>query len=249
MPDRHAVLKIRAGNDRGHARHGWLESFHTFSFADYFDPEHNGFRNLRVLNEDRVAPGEGFGRHPHRDMEILSYVLDGALAHEDSMGTGSVIRPGEIQRMSAGTGVTHSETNASSTEPVHFLQIWILPSQRGVAPSYEQRRLDLEAHRGRLRVIASGQGGPGRRSGDGAIAEDAVTIHADARVLAGRFAEGSTDVLPLADGRHAWVHVARGRVRVNGVSLGAGDAAALSDEREIKIEGVADGEVLVFDLP
>lgn len=231
------MMTLRPAAARGHANHGWLDSHHTFSFADYHDPEHMGFRALRVINEDRVAPGKGFGTHGHRDMEILSYVLEGALAHKDSMGTGSVIRPGDVQRMSAGTGVMHSEMNASPSEPVHFLQIWILPDRRGVAPGYGQKEIPRAEKEGRLRVVASPDGRDG-----------SVTLHADAIVHAGLFDAGASAELGLAPGRHAWVHVARGKVRVNGRELSAGDGAALSDEANVRVEGVDGGEVLVFDL-
>jgi len=231
------MMTIRPANERGHAEHGWLNSRHTFSFADYHDPKHMGFRALRVINEDRVAPGQGFGKHGHRDMEIVSYVLAGALQHNDSMGTGSVIRPGDVQRMSAGTGVLHSEHNASKTEPVHFLQIWIVPSATGIAPGYEQKTFTREEKQGKLRLVASNDG-----------REGSVTIHADAALYAGVFAEGEAAERSIAPGRHAWVHVARGHARVNGRKLSAGDAAALSDEKTVRIEGVDDGEVLLFDL-
>jgi quercetin 2,3-dioxygenase len=234
------MLKIRHAQQRGHADHGWLDSHHTFSFADYYDPANMGFRALRVINEDRVAAGNGFPRHPHRDMEIVSYVLEGGLAHKDSMGTGSVIRPGDVQRMSAGSGVTHSEYNASQTDPVHFLQIWLVPSQRGIAPGYEQKTFSTEEKDGRLRVVASPTGRDG-----------SVTIHADATLYAGLFRTEQSATLPLAPGRHAWVHVARGSAKVNGQLLNAGDGAALSDEPNVDIEGVDGdeaGEVLVFDL-
>jgi len=228
------MLNVRKATERGHADHGWLDSHHTFSFADYYDPQHMGFRALRVINDDTVAPGRGFGAHPHRDMEIISYVLDGALAHKDSMGTGSTIEPGDVQRMSAGTGVVHSEFNASKTDPVHFLQIWLMPSKRGIAPGYEQKRFDDKA--GKLRLVASPDG-----------ADGSVTIHTDAKIYAGVFAAGERAELPIAAGRHAWVHVARGKARVNGQALSAGDGAAISDESRVQIEG-DEGEVLVFDL-
>jgi quercetin 2,3-dioxygenase len=234
------MLKIRRASERGHADHGWLSSRHTFSFADYYDPAHMGFRALRVINEDRVAPGQGFPRHPHRDMEIVSYVLDGALAHRDSMGTGSTIRPGDVQRMSAGTGVAHSEYNASKADPVHFLQIWLMPSQRGIAPSYEQKTFTPEQKLGQLRVVASPDG-----------RDSSVTLHTDATLYAGLFGSGQAARLDLAPGRHAWVHVARGSARVNGQDLAAGDAVALSDEAAVVVEGrpgPEEGEVLVFDL-
>jgi redox-sensitive bicupin YhaK (pirin superfamily) len=231
------MITLRPSNERGKADHGWLKSYHTFSFADYSDPEHMGFRSLRVINDDRVAPGQGFGRHPHRDMEIVSYVLEGSIEHRDSMGTGSVIVPGDVQRMSAGTGVQHSEFNPSKTEPVHFLQIWILPARRGLPPGYEQKRFAREEKQGRLRIVASPDG-----------REGSVTVHADALLYAGVFDEGEAAELPLAPGRHAWVHVARGKVRVNGRELAEGDAAGLSEEPTVRVEGIDGAEVLVFDL-
>ena len=230
-------MTIRPAEQRGHANHGWLDSHHTFSFADYHDPRHMGFRALRVINEDRVQPGRGFGTHPHRDMEIVSYVLEGGLEHKDSMGTGSVIRPGEVQRMSAGTGVTHSELNTSKSEIVHFLQIWLIPRERGIKPGYEQKVFPREEKQGRLRVVASPDGRDG-----------SVTIHTDAVVHVGLFDQGESAELPLASGRHAWVQVARGKVRVNGEDLSAGDGAALSEEASVRVEGILGGEVLVFDL-
>lgn len=231
------MFAIRRAQDRGHADHGWLNTYHTFSFADYYDPAFMGFRALRVINEDRVQPGQGFGTHPHRDMEILSYVLGGGLQHRDSMGNGSVIRPGEVQRMSAGTGVTHSEFNASRSEIVHFLQIWLLPAQRGLAPGYEQKAIDPATLQGRLALVASPDGRDG-----------SVTIHSDVCLYVGRFDSGASAELPLSKGRHGWVHVARGKVRVGGHDLEAGDGAALSEETAVLIEGVDAGEVLVFDL-
>jgi redox-sensitive bicupin YhaK (pirin superfamily) len=231
------MLKIRPAGERGHAEHGWLNSYHSFSFADYYDPAHMGFRSLRVINEDRVAPGQGFGRHSHRDMEIISYVLDGALEHKDSIGTGSIIRPGDVQRMSAGTGVAHSEYNASRSDAVHFLQIWLLPNQRGMAPSYEQQTFGPEQKQGRLRVVASPDGRDG-----------SVTLHADASLYAGLFDAGESAELELAPGRQAWVQVARGNVRVNGQALQAGDGAAITSEARVRVEGMDGGEVLLFDL-
>lgn len=231
------MIVKRLANERGHADHGWLDTRHTFSFADYYDPKQMGFRALRVINEDRVAPGQGFGTHGHRDMEILSYVLEGALAHKDSMGTGSTIRPGDVQRMSAGSGVMHSEFNASPNEIVHFLQIWILPEQSGQPPGYEQKHFTNVDKQGRLRLIASPDG-----------ADGSVTIHADARVYAGRFGREQAAALKLADGRHAWVHVARGRARVAGQELGPGDAVGMSGEPALEVQGIEDAEVLVFDL-
>jgi len=230
-------VQIRRASQRGHADHGWLSSFHTFSFADYYDAEHMGFRALRVINDDRVAPGRGFGTHPHSDMEIISYVLEGALEHKDSMGTGSVIRPGDVQRMSAGTGVRHSEHNASPTEPVHFLQIWLLPERRGLKPSYEQRSFPTAERQGKLRVVAA------RDARDGAI-----TVHQDVVLLAGLLAPGERTSYTLAPGRHGWLHVARGSVKIDGEQLGAGDAAAFSTAGKLDLEGLEDAEVLLFDL-
>ena len=229
---------VLRANERGHAKHGWLESYHTFSFADYYNPDAMGFRALRVINEDRVAPGQGFPPHSHRDMEIISYVLDGALAHEDSMGTGSTIKPGDVQRMSAGTGVQHSEMNASKTEGVHFLQIWILPDKRGHQPSYDQKAFPREQRRGRLRLVVSPDGRDG-----------SISIHQDATVAAGLFAKGESATHALADKRYAWVHVARGSIAVAGETLTAGDALAAVGPGELAISGVDDAEVLVFDLP
>jgi len=231
------MITVRAAGERGHADHGWLESRHTFSFAGYYDPAHMGFRALRVINEDRVAPGQGFGQHSHRDMEILSYVIAGGLEHKDSMGTGAVIRPGDVQRMSAGSGVTHSEYNASRQEPVHFLQIWILPDQRGLPPSYEQRAFSRSDKAGQLRLVASPDGRDG-----------SVTIHADARLFASVLSPGQSVEHTLASGRHAWVQVVRGRARVHATELAAGDGVALSAERTVRIEGIDESELLVFDL-
>jgi redox-sensitive bicupin YhaK (pirin superfamily) len=227
----------RPSSERGHARHGWLDSFHTFSFADYYDPQWNGFRALRVINQDRVAPGQGFGAHPHRDMEIVSYVLEGALEHEDDLGTGSVIRPGDVQRMSAGTGVVHSEFNASREEPVHFLQIWIVPERRGLAPGYEQKSFPEAERRGTLRLIGSRDG-----------REGSVTIHQDVDLYAGLLDAGDRASVALRPGRHAWIHVARGEVMLDGRQLGPGDGAALVDPGAVELTGVARAEVLVFDL-
>ena len=229
------MITVRKAEDRGHFDHGWLDTRHTFSFADYHDPAHMGFRHLRVINEDRVAPGQGFPTHGHRDMEIISYVLEGALEHRDSLGTGSVIRPGEVQRMTAGTGVTHSESNPSRTEPVHFLQIWILPARRGLTPGYEQKVLDEK--RGVLRTIASPDG-----------REGSVTIHQDVTLYAALLDEGMEVVHTPAPGRHAWVQVARGAVTLNGRPLAVGDGAAISDEPSLRLAGTAPSEVLLFDL-
>jgi quercetin 2,3-dioxygenase len=229
---------IRRSNERGYADHGWLKSFHTFSFADYFDPEHVEFGPLRVINEDRVQPGMGFGTHGHRDMEIISYVLAGELAHKDSMGNGSTIRPGDVQRMSAGTGVRHSEFNPSASEPVHFLQIWIQPNETGIEPSYEEQRFSATQKRGRLRLIAS----PDRSEGS-------VLIHQDARVYAGLFNGAEAASLDVAPGRRLYIHVARGEVKVNGVALSAGDAIRYTDATSLRIDNGREAEVIVFDLP
>ena len=230
-------MMLRLSAERGHANHGWLDSFHSFSFADYHDPAHMGFRSLRVINEDRVRPGMGFGTHGHRDMEIVSYVLDGELAHKDSMGTGSVIVPGDVQRMSAGRGVTHSEFNPSSARDVHFLQIWILPASRGDAPSYEQAHVPPEAKRGRLALVA----GP---AGSGA----AVTIHQDAKLYAALLDGDERAEFVLAPGRGAYVHVARGTVHVNGARLSHGDAARFEGEPLITLDRGDAAEILLFDL-
>jgi quercetin 2,3-dioxygenase len=230
------MLTLSPAADRGHTDIGWLDSHHTFSFGDWYDPAHMGFRALRVINDDRVAAGGGFPTHGHADMEIVSYVLEGALAHKDSIGTGSVIRPGDVQLMSAGTGVRHSEFNESKTEPVHFLQIWLLPNRRGHAPSYAQKTFPEAERRGKLRLVASGDGRDG-----------SLTLHQDVALWAGVLDDGQRAEIALAAGRHAWVHVARGAVSVNGRRLGEGDGAALSDERALALEGHG-GEVLVFDL-
>jgi redox-sensitive bicupin YhaK (pirin superfamily) len=231
------MIQIRKSDDRGHADHGWLDSHHTFSFADYYDPDQMGFRSLRVINEDRVAPGGGFPPHGHRDMEILSYVLEGGLAHQDSTGGGSVIRPGDVQRMSAGTGVTHSEFNGSKTEPVHFLQIWVVPDRRGIQPGYEQKHFSEADRQGRLRLIASPDGSDG-----------SLTIHQDARLFSALLGAGESVTHTLAPGRHAWVQVARGRVRLGDQVLSAGDGAAISKEQAVTLKAEAPAEVLLFDL-
>jgi hypothetical protein len=232
------VNEIRRSQERGHAQHGWLDSFHSFSFADYHDPKHMGFGALRVINEDRVQPGRGFGSHGHRDMEIISYVLDGGLAHKDSMGNGSVIRPGDVQRMSAGTGVVHSEFNASDRDPVHFLQIWIEPSRRGIAPGYEEKRFDADSKSGRLRLIASPDGAGG-----------SVTIHQDARVYAAILDGRDALEHALAEGRRAYVHVIRGELEVSGERLAGGDAIKLANTTGVRLANAKDAEVLLFDLP
>ncbi len=231
------MLHIRKSQERGYADHGWLRSFHSFSFAGYFDPKHMGFGNLRVINEDRVAAGAGFGTHGHKDMEIISYVLDGAVAHQDSMGHVESIPAGDVQRMSAGTGVTHSEFNHSKTEPVHFLQIWIEPNAKGVTPGYEQKRFDSADKRGALRLVVSPDG-----------AQGSLTVHADARLYAGLFdgAEAATRV--LAADRKTYVHLVRGALEVNGMPLTAGDAAMLDGEAALSLSHGTNAEVLVFDL-
>lgn len=233
------MITVRKAAARGHFDHGWLDTHHTFSFASYHDPAQMGFRALRVINEDRVAPGQGFGRHGHRDMEILSYVLEGALAHEDSTGGKGVIAPGEVQRMSAGTGVEHAEFNASADAPVHFLQVWLLPAKLGVPPSYEQRRFPEAERSGKLRLVASPD-----------ATADALRINQDARVYASLLREGERVTLELAPGRHGWVQVARGEAEVNRERLQTGDGAAISEERNLTIEGKSEGEteLLVFDL-
>jgi hypothetical protein len=232
------MMEVRKSGDRGLADHGWLTSRHSFSFADYFDEDHVEFGVLRVINEDRVAPGGGFGTHPHRDMEIVSYVLEGELAHRDSMGNGSVIRPGDVQRMSAGTGVFHSEHNASRSDEVHFLQIWIRPREAGIEPGYEQKYFAPEEKRGRLRLIVSGDG-----------AEGSVRIHQDARMFAGLFDGGERAKLEVPSGRRIYVHLVRGELSVNGTKLEAGDALKLTDVDVLRIDAGHDAEVLVFDLP
>ena len=231
------MLQIRRSSARGHADHGWLDSFHSFSFADYYDPAWMGWGNLRVINEDRIAPGTGFGTHGHRDMEIISYVLEGELAHKDSMGNVKGIPPGDVQRMSAGTGVRHSEFNHAPNATTHFLQIWIQPSVTGIPPSYEQTSFAEADKRDRLRLVASPDGRDG-----------SVTIHADARMYAGLFNGAATTSLPLAPGRKAYVHVVKGAITANGQRLGGGDALALADEAEVTLADAADAEVLVFDL-
>jgi quercetin 2,3-dioxygenase len=229
---------IRRSNERGFADHGWLKSFHTFSFADYFDPEHVEFGPLRVINEDRVAGGAGFGTHGHRDMEIISYVLEGELAHKDSMGNGSTIRPGDVQRMSAGTGVRHSEFNPNPKVPVHFLQIWIQPAARNIEPSYEEKRFSAQEKRGRLRLIVS----PDRADGS-------LLIHQDARVYAGLFTGDERAEFRTAPGRRIYLHVARGALTANGTALEAGDALRITDGAALRLSDARDAEVLVFDLP
>jgi len=231
------MLTLRKATDRGHANHGWLDSHHTFSFADYYDPREMGWGTLRVINEDRVAPGMGFGTHPHRDMEIISYVLEGALEHRDSMGTGSIIRPGDVQRMSAGTGVTHSEYNHSKEQLVHFLQIWIEPKFRGVRPGYEQKNFPEQEKRGRLRLVAAPDGRDG-----------AVTINQDAWIYAGLLNGADQARLSIAAGHRVYVHLVKGALTVNGQVLGEGDGAKLQGVEELVLDGASNAEVLVFDM-
>jgi redox-sensitive bicupin YhaK (pirin superfamily) len=233
-----AMNEIRRSDDRGQADHGWLKSFHSFAFAEYFDPRHVQFGPLRVINEDRVVPGAGFGTHGHRDMEIISYVLAGELAHKDSLGNGSTIRPGDVQRMSAGAGIRHSEFNPSPDQPLHFLQIWIVPSVAGAAPSYEEKHFGPEEKRGKLRLVAS----PDQAQGS-------VLIHQDARMYIGLFDGAETATLNVADGRRLYVHVARGQVRANGAELDAGDALKITGETAVTLEAGNQAEVIVFDLP
>lgn len=229
------MINIRRAEDRGHANHGWLDTNHTFSFADYYDPNFMGFRSLRVINEDRVKAGVGFGTHAHRDMEIISYVLEGTLAHRDSMGTGSLIKPGEVQRMSAGSGVTHSEMNPSNDEPVHFLQIWILPAERGITPGYEQKKFEDDERRNALRLVASPDGRDG-----------SVTIHQDVQLFS-TLLDGASVTHAFESQRFGWVQVTRGEVDVNGQTLKAGDGAAISDETSVTLTGRG-AEALLFDL-
>jgi hypothetical protein len=231
------MITILDGEERGHTGTDWLDSRHSFSFGAYFDPARMGFRSLRVINEDRIAPGGGFPTHGHADMEIVTYVLEGALAHKDSLGNGSVIRPGDVQRMSAGTGITHSEFDASKSEGTHLLQIWILPNKRGLAPGYEQKHFDRSALKGRLALVA-----------DAAGTDGAVTIHQDARLYAGVLASGERVSHSVAPGRAAYLHVARGKVALNGRTLSTGDAAALEDEAMLALSAATDAEILLFDL-
>jgi redox-sensitive bicupin YhaK (pirin superfamily) len=231
------MLTIRKAEDRGHANHGWLDSYHTFSFANYYDPNHMEFRALRVINEDRVSPGAGFGTHGHRDMEILTYVLEGALEHKDSIGTGSVIKPGDVQRMSAGTGIQHSEFNHSKTDSVHFLQIWLLPEKKGLPASYEQREFGLAQNPGKLHLVAARDG-----------REGAITVHQDVDLYAAVLEPNQRVAYTLQAQRYAWVQVARGEITLNGLPLDKGDGAAISDETDIVIEARTDAEILLFDL-
>ena len=229
---------LRRAEERGHANHGWLNSYHTFSFGGYYDPRHMGFANLRVINDDTVAPGAGFGTHGHSDMEIISYVLDGALEHRDSLGNGSVIRPGDVQRMSAGSGVTHSEYNPSSEESVHFLQIWLQPNALGVEPGYEQRYFSPEDRRGRLVLLVSPDGRDG-----------SISSHQDGLIYGTVLDHKGVLEHRLEAGRRAYVHVARGRAKVNGETLDGGDGLAVENQQQLRFEGVSEAEILVFDLP
>jgi redox-sensitive bicupin YhaK (pirin superfamily) len=232
------MISVRRSAERGHANHGWLDTYHTFSFADYYDRRQMGFGPLRVINEDFVAAGQGFPTHAHRDMEIITYVLEGQLAHKDSLGTGSVIRPGDVQRMSAGTGVRHSEFNPSATDPLHLLQIWIEPNRMGVPPSYEEKVFSDDDKRNRLRLVASSDG-----------ADGSVTIHQDARVYAAVIDAGREVAYPLGPPRRAWLQVARGRVSVNDQELEQGDGAGIVDERVLTVTGKERAEIILFDLP
>jgi hypothetical protein len=232
------MLRKRPANERGGGDHGWLNTRHTFSFNDYHDPEYMGFRVLRVINEDRVQPGQGFGTHGHRDMEIVTYVLEGALAHEDSLGNGEVLRPGEFQRMTAGTGIRHSEFNASETEPVHFYQIWIIPERPGLPPSYEQRSFPEAERQGRLRLVASPDGRDG-----------SLTIRQDVRVFLSSLGEGEQVTHPLEPGRSAWLQVLRGPVQLNGLDLAAGDGVAVSEETALLVRATGPSEIMLFDMP
>jgi redox-sensitive bicupin YhaK (pirin superfamily) len=232
------MIQVRKSEERGHAKHGWLDSYHTFSFADYYDPKFTGYRDLLVINEDRIQPGQGFGKHPHENMEIVTYVLEGELAHKDSMGTGSVIRPGDVQRMTAGTGVRHSEFNNSNEKPVHLLQIWITPQKDGLKPSYEERKFPTEEKKNRLRLVVSPSGEDG-----------SVKIHQDAKLFSTLLEEGKEVSYPLGSDRYGWVQVARGSVELNGKCLREGDGASISNETNLKLVATTPAEVLVFDLP
>jgi redox-sensitive bicupin YhaK (pirin superfamily) len=231
------MVQVRRAAERGHFNHGWLDTYHTFSFGAYYDPAHMGFRSLRVINDDRVQPGQGFGMHGHRDMEIVTYVLDGSLEHRDSMGNGSILRAGELQRMTAGTGVRHSEFNPSATEWVHLYQIWVLPQRKGLEPSYEELTVDEEDQRGRFRLVASPEGAAG-----------ALTIHQDARLYLARLLPGEVVTHLLEPGRAAWLQVLRGGVQVLGKDLATGDGAAVADESALSVQTVVPSEVLLFDL-
>jgi redox-sensitive bicupin YhaK (pirin superfamily) len=231
------MIQVRRSSERGHFDHGWLDTYHTFSFADYYDPRWTGFRSLRVINDDKVEPGHGFGMHPHRDMEIVTVVLDGALEHKDSLGGGGVIRPGDLQRITAGTGVLHSEYNPSTAEPVHLYQIWLLPERRGLAPGYEQRSFPAESRRGQLQLVASRDGRDG-----------SLTIHQDAALYLANLADGETVRHELRPGRHAWLQVLRGTVEAGGQHLAAGDGAAVSEVSKLSVRADGAADVLLFDL-
>lgn len=231
------MIQLRKAQERGHANHGWLDTFHTFSFAGYQDRNHMRFRSLRVMNEDIVAPGQGFGTHPHNDMEIVTYVLEGALEHKDSMGNGEVLRPGEFQRMSAGTGITHSEFNPSATEPVHLYQIWLFPERKGIEPSYEQKRFPEQDRHNQLQLVAS------RNAADGSL-----LIHQDARIYLSQLDTGRAITHDLPEGRYAWLQVLRGSVLLNGVTLDTSDGAAVSEETRLTIQANSDAEIMLFDL-
>jgi redox-sensitive bicupin YhaK (pirin superfamily) len=231
------MIDVRRAQDRGHADHGWLNTYHTFSFSTYQDRNHMRFRSLRVMNEDTVAPGQGFGTHPHNDMEIVTYVLEGALEHKDSIGNGEVLRPGEFQRMSAGTGITHSEFNPSATEPVHLYQIWLLPERKGIEPSYEQKRFPDSERHNQLRLVAS------RDASDGSL-----LIHQDARIYLSQLDAGESVGQSLSPGRFAWLQVLRGQVSLNGVALDTSDGAAVSDETMLTVQAITDAEIMLFDL-
>lgn len=231
------MIKVRKSEERGHADHGWLNTHHTFSFADYYDPEHMGFRSLRVINDDVVAGGGGFGTHPHRDMEIITYIISGALEHRDSLGNGAVMKPGEVQRMTAGTGVKHSEFNHSATEPVHLLQIWILPEKASLPPGYEQKSFSDRLQPGKLVLTVSHDGRDG-----------SLKINQNVNLLVGKFNAGDKASYDLKAGRHAWVQVATGGITLNGVALKEGDGAAISDEKVLNLSGKEASQVLVFDL-
>jgi redox-sensitive bicupin YhaK (pirin superfamily) len=231
------MIRVRKAAERGHFDHGWLDTYHTFSFGDYYDPAHLAFRSLRVINDDRVQPSQGFGMHGHRDMEIVTYVLDGALQHRDSLGNGSVLRPGELQHMTAGTGVRHSEFNPSDREEVHLYQIWLLPERKGLAPSYDQKVFPEQERRGTLRLVASPTGEHG-----------SLTIRQDARLYLSTLQAGETVAHALKPGRHVWLQLLRGRAALNGQLLGAGDGAAVSEEERLEIQGRNDAEVMLFDL-